>query len=910
MDPITDLDLPQDGIIENDDGSVDIIDDEASAEYSGEFQENLAEVLDGKFLTVLGNDLYEDIQRDIEARKKRDKQYEDGLRRTGMGDDAPGGADFEGASDVVHPVMAEACVDFAARAIKELFPPQGPVKTATVGTLTDVQLDRAERKRTFMNWQLTTQMPEYRSELEQLLTQLPLGGSQFQKFKYDARFDRPDSEFVPIDDIHIPYSAKSFYSAPRVTHVQHITRQEFKQRVKSGLYRDLDLSDVDILADQTDSARANDKIEGKEEEAYNEDGLRDVYETYVWDEIPGDKLAGDLAPYIVTTDAYSQKVLAVYRNWDEKDSSFEKLDWIVEWKFIPWRGAYAIGFPQLIGSLSAAATGALRALLDSAHINNLPGLLKLKGNGTTGQNIAIKATGITEITGPAGLDDIRKLLMAVPFNPPSTILFQLLGWLTDAAKGVVRTAEGAIANIGDRTPVGTTQAVIEQGSTIYSAIHARLHESQKRALQIIHRINGTWLDEEQEIEDLGKLIIRREDFIGSLDVIPVSDPSIFSEAQRYAQNQALGQMQAQDAQDPSVPWNKVAIRRRMLKQMRIDNIDEILPPVQKPVTADPMTEMVAAMSGKMILAVENQDHMAHIQAHLLYLSNPVVLQNPLVQGQPLGAILSHVQQHIMLFEQGVIMQQAQAVLQNVSMSGVQITPDAAVMTAIGQTAPKLVEMLSAAMRTIAELQPVIQSKMPPPQMPPEVQASIEIAKMDIGRKEKLDQATLAFKNAQEQASQAMAQAELKLEGMQSQFNQYIEQQRLAMEDRTSQLAVQIETMNNRADNEQKQMTELLKNRDDNETKLKIALQEGFQNLQQQMSVAPQSAASTVPDMSSHVEKMQNLLDQIGQSKNNDALATVVQGLQATIQTLQQPRRTTIEKDLQGRPIGAISVIEG
>jgi len=909
MDPITDQDLPQDGIIENDDGSVDIIDD-SMAVYDGSFQDNLAELLDEQFLTTLGNDLYDDIERDMDARKKRDKQYEDGLRRTGMGDDAPGGAEFEGASDVVHPVLAEACVDFAARAIKELFPPQGPVKTATVGSLTDVQLDRAERKRTFMNWQLTTQMPEYRSELEQLLTQLPLGGSQFQKFKYDARFDRPDSEFVPIDDIHIPYSAKSFYTAARVTHVQHITRQEFKQRVKSGLYRDLNLNDVDVLPDQTDSARANDKIEGKEEEAYNEDGLRDVYEVYTWEELTGDELANDLAPYIITIDAYTQRVLSVYRNWAEGDESLEKLDWIVEWKFIPWRGAYAIGFPQLIGSLSAAATGALRALLDSAHINNLPGLIKLKSNATTGQNVAVRATGITEISGPAGLDDIRKLLMPMPFNAPSPILFQLLGWLTEAAKGVVRTAEGAIANIGDRTPVGTTQAVIEQGSTIYSAIHARLHESQKRALQIIHRINGTWLDEEQEVEDLGKLIIRREDFVGSLDVIPVSDPSIFSEAQRYAQNQALSQMQAQDAQDPSVPWNKIAIRRRMLKQMRIDNIDEILPAAQKPVTADPMTEIVAAMGGKMILAVQNQDHMAHIQAHLLYLASPVVLDNPLVQGQPLAAVLAHVQQHIMLLEQGVIMQRAQVILQNAATQSMQITPDAAVMTAIGQTAQALVDRLRASMQIIAELQPKIQAKMPPPQMPPEVQASIEIAKMDINRKAQLDKATLEFKSTQEQAKQSLAQAELRLEGMQNQFNQYIEQQRLAMEDRTNQLAVQIETMNNRADNEQKQMTELLKNRDDNETKLKIALQEGFQSLQQQMQVPTEPAPAATADLSPHVEKMQSLLDQIGQSKNNDALATVMQGLQATIQTLQQPRRTTLERDAQGKPVGAVSTIEG
>ena len=210
MKPVTDQDLPQDGLTENPDGSVDIAQDEVVGEQETEFLTNLAEELDEGTLNEIATDLIEAIDRDRESRKKRDEQYQEGLQRTGLGNDAPGGAEFDGASDVVHPVLAEACVDFAARAIKELFPPQGPVKTSIVGVTTEAQLDRAERKRTFMNWQLTTQMPEYRSELEQLLTQLPLGGSQFQKFWHDDRFNRPVSEFVPIDDILLPYSATSF----------------------------------------------------------------------------------------------------------------------------------------------------------------------------------------------------------------------------------------------------------------------------------------------------------------------------------------------------------------------------------------------------------------------------------------------------------------------------------------------------------------------------------------------------------------------------------------------------------------------------------------------------------------------------------------------------------------------------
>lgn len=910
MDPVTDQDIPQDDLVINDDGSVDIPDDELTPQSTGEFQENLADFISESVLLEVGRELCESIDRDKKAREKRDKQYQDGLRRTGLGNDAPGGADFTGASEVVHPALAEACVEFEARAIKELFPPQGPVKTSTVGNLNEQQLDRAERKRTFMNWQLTTQMQEYRSELEQLLTQLPLGGSQFQKFYHDDRFKRPVSEFVPIDDILIPFAATSFYTAERVTHVQHITQSEYEKRIKSGLYRDVADAKVipGMLAERSASAEANDKIEGREEDAYNEDGLRDVYETYCW-QLFDEETLGQLdepVPYIITTDAHSERVLAIYRNWEEDDELCVKLDWIVEWKFIPWRGAYAIGFPQLIGGLSAAATGALRALLDSAHINNSAALVKLKGTRTPGQNVTVGITGITEIDAPAGVDDIRKLMMPMPYNQPSPILFQLLGWLTNAAKDVVRTADAAIANAGDRTPVGTTQAMIEQGSMIYSAIHARLHESQKRSLQILCRINKTWLNEREEIEDLGKLVISRQDFVGSLDVIPVSDPAIFSEAQRYAQNQSLQQMQQQDMQDPSIPWNKVAIRRRVLKQMRIDNVDEILPLPPKPVTADPIAEVIAAFAGQPIKVGPQQDHLSHMQAHLLYLSNPLILQNPLVQGPPCMAILGHVQEHLMMYHNINISHTAQMLVQQ---SGGQITPDQAMAAAVAQTAAPLMQTLSPFVQRIVELQKQIQAKMPPPQMPPEIQATIEIAKMDTVRKQKYDEATIQFKEAEQSAKQQLAQTQLALDAAQQRFEQMIEGQRVSIEEQNNKLTAQVDLMNNRADNTQSQITELLKNRDDNETKMQIAVRAGFEKMQQTMQQASaQPQTNNAAELTPHIEKMQALLDQMNQSKTSDALATVMQGLQATIQAVGQPRRTTLEHDAAGRPIGAVSTV--
>jgi hypothetical protein len=641
-------DLDFDDVVETEDGGAVVTIDEPESRET-EFYENLAEYIPETVLQEMATDLIEIIEKDKEARKKRDEQYEEGIRRTGMGKDAPGGADFSGASKVVHPIMAEGCVDFASRAIKELFPPSGPVRTKIVGKSTREKLERADRKREYMNWQLTSQIRNYRSELEQLLTQLPLGGGQYLKFWHDDRLNRPDCEFVPIDQIYLPYACTNFYSSPRVTHAQDLTRFEFEKRVRTGLYRDIaNITPPSMMPDETKSQTATDKVEGKESGAYNEDGLRRVYEIYITTDLADDEITGgDVAPYIITVDEDQNTVLSIYRNWEEEDITFEKLDWLVEWSFIPWRGAYPIGLPQLIGGLSAALTGALRALLDTAHINNSPSLLKLKGTGRgmNGQSRQVDPTEVSEIDGPAGVDDVRKIVMAMPFNPPSPVLFQLLDWLTNQAKGVVATAGEKIADATNSMPVGTALALIEQGSITYSAIHARLHHAQAKALEIIARLNRDYLDEEQVIEDLGELVIRRADFEGALDIIPVSDPNIFSEAQRYAQVQAILQL---ETVSPPDMFNKYAVRRRALSLMHVDDIDEILPPPPTPTEINAVAENVAITYGQPLAAFPAQDHLAHIETHLRFITDPNSGGNPMFSALA-APMMEHVKQHIIMY---------------------------------------------------------------------------------------------------------------------------------------------------------------------------------------------------------------------------------------------------------------------
>ena len=633
---------------EQDDGSAIVRledDDLLGPDDSPDFYENLADVIDSYDLSGVAIKYLELVEKDKSAREGRDKQYEEGLRRTGLGQDAPGGASFMGASKVVHPIMAEGCVDFAARAIKELFPPDGPVRSKILGEVTEQKTMIAERKRDYMNYQLTEKIEEYRDEEEQLLTQLPLGGSQYMKIWYDESKRRPCAEFLPIDNVYLPFAAANFYTASRVTEVNDITQDDFEARVSSGLYIDLDIYRASQEPEESKPEKANNKIEGRNSEADNIDGVRRVFHIYTWMELEDDKKSkGERAPYILMIDELSSEVVGLYRNWEDGDELMSKLDWIVEFKFIPWRGAYAVGLPHLIGGLSAALTGALRALLDSAHINNAPTMLKLKGGKVSGQSIVVEPTQVTEIEGAPGVDDVRKIAMPMPFNQPSAVLMQLLGWLTDAAKGVVTTAEEKIANVTSNAPVGTTQALIEQGAAVFSAIHARLHTSQARVLKIIGRLNRWYLDDNPD-EMSRELGVTSKDFEKNSDVVPVSDPHIFAESQRYAQVQALA---ARAQANPDL-YNRLAVEKRILKQIKLPDINEVLPDPQDVKEMNPALENVAMTLGKPVGAFPNQDHLAHLQVHLDYAKDPMYGASPIIAPVFTPHMLEHLKQHLTLW---------------------------------------------------------------------------------------------------------------------------------------------------------------------------------------------------------------------------------------------------------------------
>jgi hypothetical protein len=748
-------DLPEENqdVEELEDGSAIVTMGEFQGpEENPDFYENLAETINLFDLEKIGMRYLDLIEKDKEAREKRDKQYEEGLKRTGLGDDAPGGANFFGASKVVHPIMAEACVDFAARAIKEMFPPDGPVRTKILGEVTDEKTETAERKRDYLNWQLTEQMQEFRDEQEQLLTQLPLGGSQFMKIWYDDKKRRPCAEFVPIDNILLPYAAVNFYTAQRVTEQQDITGWEMQQRIDRGLYRDISLIRASAEPEQTAAEKANNKIEGKSWDD-NEDGLRRVFHIYTWLSIDDDPLTnGDSAPYILMVDELESKVLGLYRNWEEGDDSMEKLDWIVEFKFIPWRGAYAVGLPHLIGGLSAALTGALRALLDTAHINNSATMLKLKGARISGASQQIEVTQVTEIESAPGVDDIRKIAMPMPFNPPSQVLFELLGWITTAAKGVVTTAEEKIADAKSTMPVGTTQALIEQGAVVFSSIHARLHESQRRVIGIVGRLNRWYLDEQKRGDMVAELPIKKEDFKRNSDIVPVSDPHIFSETQRVAQMQSVLQL---STQFPAI-FDQRAVVNRMLKQLKIPNVNELIPNASKPAEMNAADENSAMALGRPAFAYPRQDQLAHIQAHLAFALDPALGSNRLIAPKYIPNVLEHIKQHMMLWYTSQMSTYVQGD------TGVQFGKyedsklvkqiDNAVALASTHLSMDTEEVFKGLLPALEQLGQMMQQFKPPaPPMDGEAQAVLQASMAETQRRAAEDQARLQFDTQKFQA---------------------------------------------------------------------------------------------------------------------------------------------------------------
>jgi len=922
-DPVQEQITPEFDVVEQADGSAVVtVEAEGVQQVSRDFGENLAETLDEYFLAGLGAEQAELVESDRRSREPRDKQQAEGLRRTGLGADAPGGAAFEGSSKAVHPMLAKGCVDFASRAIKELFPSTGPCKTQIIGEADDAKVDKAERKKAYMNWQLTTKVGEQRAEFERLLSQLPLGGSQYKRWWWDAKLERPRTETVFIDDVFTPYGCPDFYTACRVTHRQWVPRGEYEARVASGLYRDLALLGPgdSMASDQSLSQAASNKIEGVVEDdlAYNDEGLREVYMMYVDLAIDDDEFsAGQTAPYVLHIENNTQKVLGLYRNWAQDDEAMAKKHWMVEYTFIPWRGGPGVGLFHLIGSLSAGGTGALRALLDSAHIQNFPGGLKLKGGRTAGQSIQVNATELAEIDAPAGVDDIRKMVMPFPFAGPSPVLFNLLEWLTQQAEGVISTASEAISQGSPNMPVGTALALIEHGSVNFSAIHARCHASLKKELEILHRLDAENITDQETIEELGSLVVTQQDFQGPLDIIPVSDPNIFSEAQRYAQLQAV--MQLADNQSFAPFFKPDRLLQRSLRLLQIPSPEDLanLPKDAKRLGALDENYLVCSPEPGPLKVYMEQDDVAHLEAHLHFLVSPMFGANPLIGPVAFGPMMAHIKDHLMCFYKKHTRGAADALLSiGPAMGAPELSRAEAEAKGAAFADQVMAQLLGPMiMPAIQQAQQLAQQFAPKPPIDPTVQA--QIASQQAITKMQLDAAAhTAEQNNLFKASEAdkARQAEAAKDSLDKQFKQWqeefkqdandratimataIEKQAMEMEARLTQFNATQQALREEEAARSQAMRDQLNA--DNEARMAV-LQATLQQIQQ-AAVQPQ------PDLSA---MLQPIIADMQQS-TAAIVAQLAQGLAGLHAAQSAPRVARYIKDELGNNIGVESVIKG
>ncbi len=719
------VDVPDEVTDTDDGGAIIKMGADEERRPNREWYANIADDIDDALLGTICTRLLEDIARDGKAREKREKDYEESIKRTGLGKETPGGADFEGASKAVHPMLTAAVVDFQSRAIKELMPPNGPVKTYIPGDAPELdRFKKGDRVKNYMNWQFLVQMQDFRTELEQLLSQVPLGGSQYMRIVYDDQKKRPVPTYWPSDDVLIPYASSNFYTSERVTFVDHITEFEFKQRVKGKMYIDIgDVPTAAVTEEPTRPAKATAAVEGKDAVApYNEDGLRNVYEVNCWSDELEKKY--DWAPYRVTIDGAARKVVAVNRNWEEEDETSQPLHWVVEFPFVPWRGACSIGLGQMIGSLSGAATGALRALLDTAHMNNIPTLLRLKGANFSGQSKELRVAAVTEIEGGIAGDDIRKLIMPVPFNQPSAVLLELLGVVDGLGQGVVQTTFEKLGEQSTQMPVGTTLALIEEGMTVFSAIHLRMFQAMNMVLKIMCRINRMYLDSEELKDDVGTVLAYRKDFDPPHDVMPVADPEIFSDVQRMAQLQVVAD---RAASMPEV-YNVKEVEKRILERTKIPNPDELLLPDDTPEEQNAVNENAAMSLGRPVAAFPDQNHLAHLQVHLDYATSPLLGQNPLVAQRFIPMLMGHLVEHIAFYyvEYNVDLLQASTGMSDDQLSQMLKLRDPEVRKEMDknlalqsqEVVPAVSQVLSGIQPIIQQLQQTMESMQPEPEQPP------------------------------------------------------------------------------------------------------------------------------------------------------------------------------------------------
>lgn len=733
------------------------------------FDSNLAEFLEEDTLGEIASDLVGAYEDDLASREDWEETYTKGLDLLGVKSEERT-TPFEGASGVTHPLVAESVTQFQAQAYKELLPAGGPVKTQVIGLNSPERIDQAQRVKDYMNYMIMDRMEEYDPDTDQMLFYLPLSGSTFKKIYFDPTKGRPVAKFVPAQDVVVPYSASDLRSAPRITHVLKMSDNEVRKLQVSGFYRDVELSSGSDDDEDTVTKKV-DEIQGTSRSSYTDD-VRTVLEMHVeldldgFEDVgPDGEPTGIKLPYIVTIDEATNEILSIRRNYLEEDVNKESIPYFVHYKFLPGLGFYGFGLTHMIGGLGRAATSILRQLIDAGTLSNLPAGFKARGIRLANSDEPLQPGEFRDIDAPGG--NIRDAIIPLPYKEPSATLAQLLGALVEGGRRFVSVADQQAQNMGQEQPVGTTVALLERGMKVLSAIHKRLHYGQKQEFKILARIIGENMPVmyPYELPNDGQQL-KQQDFDGRVDILPVSDPNIFSMAQRVA----LAQEQLKLAQTNPQMHNLHAAYRRMYQALEVQNIDEILPPPPQPSPVDPAMENGRAVVGTPLQAFDDQNHEAHIKTHVQFFKLPFVQAIP----HAVTALLAHIMEHVAMLARQQMIQQTQEIIQQMQMA-IQtgaVDPQQA-QQQIQQTQAALQDPKHAADYAALLQQQILESLLPgimPPQPDPMADPLVQIRNAELQLKQQelmqdgqIDQAKLVMEQAKMEQKAAGEAARLELQ---------------------------------------------------------------------------------------------------------------------------------------------------
>ena len=622
-----------------DDEGIASFGDEFDEDYAISFGENIAEILDESTRGELASKITSYYHDDLDSRQDWYETFRDGLDLLGIKTNTRS-EPFEGASGVYHPLLAEAVTHFQAQTYRELLPAGGPVDTQVMGVTSDPKLEQANRVKNFMNYQLTYKMEEYDPEMDQMLFYLPLAGSAFKKSYYDPSVGRAVSRFVKAEDLVVPYTTNDLVTASRITHVIRMTENDVKKLQLSGFYRDVDMGSPSYikqndLQDKIDELEGVDRTGGDDEytllEVHGEFDLEGFE-----DKDENGEPTGLALPYIITVCLDTNEVLSIRQNYDPTDPMRRKVEYFTHYKFLPGLGFYGFGLIHMIGGVTKSATAILRQLIDAGTLSNLPAGFKSRGLNIQRSDDPIQPGEWRDVDTPGGV--IRDSFLPLPYKEPSGTLAQLLGLLVESGQKFAAVMDQGTGDGNSQAPVGTTVAMLEKGQKVISAIHKRLHYAQRNEFKILKRIFGEVLPQEYPYQVQGaEQTVFREDFSDNVDVIPVSDPNIFSTTQRII----LAQTQLQMAQSAPQIHNMREAFRKMYLALNIQDIDDLLLPEFEPIPKDPVQENMDALMNVPLKAFIQQNHDAHIQAHMAFMQSPQIQQNP----QAMSALQAHIQEH-------------------------------------------------------------------------------------------------------------------------------------------------------------------------------------------------------------------------------------------------------------------------